>query len=627
MVFLAGCSVPLPDDLAARAPGTLDLRQVDFSAGDVYVLPTSWQFYWRRFLTAADLGSAKTPPDALLRGMQPWTGLNLRGRELPADGYATYRMRLLLPHDGDYALRMAHQLTAVSVFVNGQERARVGSPGTDLASSVPGRGVRTIAFQAKNGEAEIILHVANFHTFRGGLRHSLELGERATVERYGFRSIAIEWVLLGFFLAVVLYHLAFFFTQARELSFLYFGLFCLTFAIRVPFLGENTIDILVGELSWEFEARLLESLNLMAPPMLMLFLRSLFPDVVSRRVVWVYSLASFAFMCTHFFGMKVLARAMFLMYVVVLVPLLSHAVLITLRMALHGRRSAILMTGGMLCFCALCFWAMYRNWMAAPAADVALLGFAIFALFQSVALGQAYRDSFRERELLTARLNRSRAALTAQRKELEINLHDTVGGALTDLKILTERGIERARSDPGFEPAAHFTDMRERLDQTNLAFRGQLLFMEDLELTGTDPLTGLQLMLLRRYSDAGRELVFQVDEDCSLALQKAMSDDAWRFEFLQLAREICTNDLKYGEGESSWRLAFADVSRSKRSLAPFLLLQRNRIATQAPTPAETQEPVVRRAAQRAARLGGELVAERTSEEHALRVVLRPPKLH
>ncbi|MCR9141593.1 MAG: 7TM-DISM domain-containing protein [bacterium] len=602
---------------AARS-ATVNLRHVDFAGGEVVLVPTRWEFYWRRYLKPEDFRAVRRPAlDATVVGMKPWGEIgpiDSLGSSPPGVGFATYRLRLLVPPVAagrEYGFRIQQQLTSYRVYANGELKLTAGRVGRDRASSEPERMQHSFFVRPDaDGEIELILHVANFHIFRGGLRGVLALGERSPLEVYTNRKIAFDFILLGLFAAVCLYHLALFLMHPGESSFLWFTLLCLSFALRVPFMSEKTVNLVFHDLSWEFSLRLIGSINILSPAMMMFFLRSAFPAAVSLRAVAPYLIVSLPFLGLHFFDIKYFAPIMFGLYLFAIVPMLSHAAYVTLRMGLRGSVGARIMSIGVLLCVVFGFYAMYLNWKAEDAAPVALLAFAGLVMFQSVGLGQSYRDQLDARERLRMGLARSREALAAQRKDLEINLHDSLGGALTDLQVLVDRRLEDVEKSVAFDAREMLHSARERLDTMGRMFRGQLLFMEDLELTARDPIIGLRMVLLRRYTDAQREIDFNITDDAVPALKHAMADDRWRMDLVQLTRELCTNDLKYGAGESYWRFTL-DKDRG----ASIQLVQSNALLPERSDPVEEERPGeqagdqdirVSRARERVLNMGGEI---------------------
>jgi glucose-6-phosphate-specific signal transduction histidine kinase len=240
----------------------------------------------------------------------------------------------------------------------------------------------------------------------------------------------------------------------------------------------------------------------------------------------------------------------------VVVPSAVYLTIIVTRVALRRLRGSSWMAVGLLLFSAMLIYALVLGWRGQGGGFQAILSFATLAFFQAVAASQISNDRLLASQKLTEKLRQSEAALAHQRKELEINLHDSLGGNLTDLKIFSERMNTRS--------AVQYADLEKLKSKVALtinSFRSQLLFMEDLELASEELLTGLQMTLLRRYSDAGREVDFMLSPE--LENKRSMLNDAIspasRLSLFLLVQEICTNDLKYGRGDSRWRLsALAD---------------------------------------------------------------------
>ncbi len=518
-----------------------------------------------------------------------------QGRNFDGRGFGTYRMLVRLPPGKLYGFRIQQQLMAFRLYANGRLLVRAGRPGK--SATTPQRRQNSFYVEAGASPVELILHVSNHHMFRGGLRGILVVGEKASLDIYARRKIALDIALFGFLIAVALYHPAFFLMHPRRWAFAIFALLCLTFALRIPFMSEKTIHLLLPNIPWHWHLRLLGSTNILTPLVLVLFLRSVFPDRVGWKSVLPYFILSCIFLGVHFLDFRYLAPAMFLVYVLVVVPGLLHSVWVTASMSLRGSAGALLMTMGLCVTIALGLVAMYLNWRAEDAAPAALLTFALSVLLQAVGLGRTYRDELNARDVLRERLARSRRALAEQRKELEMNLHDGIGGALTDFQIAVDRGRERLADDPEYRPEELLGSLREGLERTNRMFRGQLLFMEDMELTTRDPVLGLRMMLLRRYADGGREIDFEIEPGTLEAYRIAMGQDEWRFQLLQLTRELCTNDLKYGAGESQWRY------RLKQGA-----LEIEQSNEPGPAPARPGNVAARRARERVEKMGGSLSA-------------------
>lgn len=72
--------------------GVLDLSQWNFDNGDA-LLNGEWEFYWQELLSAQESSSNKR----IIQFPQLWNDMELDGVNIDSRGYATYRLKLILP--------------------------------------------------------------------------------------------------------------------------------------------------------------------------------------------------------------------------------------------------------------------------------------------------------------------------------------------------------------------------------------------------------------------------------------------------------------------------------------------------------------------------------------------------
>ncbi len=164
----------------------------------------------------------------------------------------------------------------------------------------------------------------------------------------------------------------------------------------------------------------------------------------------------------------------------------------------------------------------------------------LFRINNLVSLSRSHRDAQRSEV-------RIREAAQQERARINSDLHDHLGASLTDLQLLSDA----ARSNPRVD-----ADFAERLqtmvrDAVHL-LRSDLLSLEDLTLLESDFIAGMHLIILRRYVEAGREIDFFAPEEDRELLSGRLGKDRTATLYAVL-KEIATNDLKYGAGETRWR--------------------------------------------------------------------------
>lgn len=597
MLALGGSCAP--NGNAVEKDGLLHIS----SGGRAVSVPGRWEFYWDRLLFSADFARENRPvPDAVLPGMSPWNGLPAGGQRAGYLGMATYRMLFSLDQtEGRAGLWLPHQLTAVRVFVDGELKAESGKIGSSPADTQPGRDWLVLFFDAP-GSHELIVQIANRSAFQGGMRGSLIVGPAEDVRRYSAQRQTLELLLIGIVAGAAIYHLCFFLLHRSQPAFLFFSLVCFTIVLRLPVQGSRTHTIFFEPLSWEATASLLAAINVWSLPLGIYFFRSLFPDFLPAKHAAAYVVVAAFASLMHLTSMPVLTLLNLLYTTIMLAVLVVHSAYV-LWHAFRAQRSAAFMAMGMGALGLLSGISLIQNWRGQDGSVYGLASFFFFVLFQALALSRYFQGVIEAEAGLTERLRESKEALTHQRQQLQVSLHDSLGGALTDLQVHTE---QQMRAEPSQNALAVIHD---RITDAVKMFRSQLLFMEDLEMTAQDLVPGLQMSLLRRYADAGREIDFDISPEAAERIEQGGEEVLPVDRVLDLfflATELCTNDLKYGQGESMWRI---DVSGSR-----LVISQRNGMRNAG---ASVHTP--HRASERVRRLSGEIRAQAVSGEYSVEV--------
>lgn len=261
--LLAALLLGLSPSPAAAAVGPAALPPPEAGSLDLSALPQDsfasldgeWEFTWAVLADplALALGEGPRPEPGRLPG--EWKDY---GRGYPPVGFGSYRLRITgMDPRRDWALRMGSFLSAARVFVNGSEVMVFGEPGTDPASEKPG-WLSTLALvrPAADGVADIVIHVSNFADRSGGLRTGMVLGDYKAVSRVRDRLRLFELFSVGILAMMGLYYLFLFAFRPSERPPLYFGLLCLSLALRIICYDEYFILDLFPGLPWIWLFRL-----------------------------------------------------------------------------------------------------------------------------------------------------------------------------------------------------------------------------------------------------------------------------------------------------------------------------------------------------------------------------------
>jgi signal transduction histidine kinase/ActR/RegA family two-component response regulator len=298
LLIVVGC---LQEEARKAAPtaqqGVLDLRDWNFVEDGSVNLDGQWAFYWKRLLTERDFRETALPASTgWMKIPSAWNGFDTGEERLSADGYATFRLRVHLGgRDNDLAFKLPEIAAAYRLWIDGKELASNGTVGSTAQQMTPRYLPLVRDFSANTDWISIVLQVSNFHESRGGIRHPILLGEEQQIRKSRERKIALELFLFGSLLVMALYNLVLFGLRPEERSPLYFSIFCLLMSLRVLISGEKYLLEIFPDLSWQVARALFMLTFVLAVPAFATFMRSLFAQEFSKRVVQAAQVAGLLF--------------------------------------------------------------------------------------------------------------------------------------------------------------------------------------------------------------------------------------------------------------------------------------------------------------------------------------------
>ncbi len=225
--------------------GLIDLSQWSFKTDGIVSLSGGWSFYFNEFLTHEDfkrgvnrLPIAITVPSTKseMKEIKPFKSNKF---------YGTLRLVIKLPKESDqnspiYGLRSNIVLSAYKLFVDGKSSGEVGQVGNSSEKSKPYYKSLNTFFYSESNEIELIYHTSDFYTEDCAITApSLGLSDQILDEsRF---AMGRDFFLFGMLLIMGVYHLGLYLKRRKELAPLYFGIFCLTFALRMIIVGERIL--------------------------------------------------------------------------------------------------------------------------------------------------------------------------------------------------------------------------------------------------------------------------------------------------------------------------------------------------------------------------------------------------
>ena len=411
---LTGCGRTKRTPLAKE--GVIDLTGWDFERDGNVALDGDWEFYWKRLLEPEDFISA-IPPEKTGYFQIPrfWNSYRLTGKPLKADGYATFRLKVIVNTGRiQTAIRVEDQATAYKLWVNETPLLGNGVVGTSRESMTPQYLAQISEVNPADKNLQLILQVSNYHLNSGGPNRRIWLGHEQKLRRGQMGFWTIDLLLFGCLVIIGLYHVVFYALRRKHPSPLYFGLSCLLWGIRIPFVGTGGkfVTVLFPAFPWEIALKIDLIAWYLAIPLIMMFISTLYPAECSGKVIRFFQGVGLLFSLTALLFPGRISGHSVIPYEVVSTLSFFYICLALSRAALRKRAGAVtIICGFMLLFFSGVNDILYDNNIISTGYLVPV-GMLAMILSQSLVLSGRFARSFTKIERLSQELKHKNIELS-----------------------------------------------------------------------------------------------------------------------------------------------------------------------------------------------------------------------
>ena len=213
-----------------------------------------WEFFWNLQLDPQMSLQESTVSSAEFVDVPSyWTDYRAQIPEVTAHGYATYRLRILLPQSYREKLMLAVPVfdSSFKLYVNGRFIHSSGISGTSFETTKPDYTPVNYSFYPQSDTIDVLIYVSNFHHRRGGFWLPMKFGQSEIVEKDLRQNSVFTLLSYGMLLAFSGFYFLFFLMFRNDRSMLYFSLSTLFLLLRSLFTGSFHILTFI-DLNWHW---------------------------------------------------------------------------------------------------------------------------------------------------------------------------------------------------------------------------------------------------------------------------------------------------------------------------------------------------------------------------------------
>lgn len=482
LIFAAALALRLDPRLVPpqAAEGVLDLRQFDLAKMPAN-LDGEWSFYWQRLIPPEDFGGKTAPEaDGVVLVPESWPRRVMAGVPLPARGYATFRLTVLIDpaHAERLALRLNSIHSAYTLWANGRLIASVGRVASDAVAEQNAQEIRLAALPSRAGEIELVMQTSNFHP-RPRSMASIQIGVEDQLRNDLEKRRGLTLLIAGTLLLMGIYHIALFAFDPSRRPPLYLALCALLWAAELLCNQANwPLRLFFPEISGELIFRCFRFSLPLSAAVGFQFFHSLYPQEIPRwalRIFWAVTLVMCALAVAAPTGLIALVLPYYYPFAIAKAAISVGALTLAVR---RQRQGALAILSGYMAFLLLALNDMLNDLHLIRTPQVMQVGMLAFMLAQTLALAQRFSRLFVSVETLSHELATRNQALEkevaeriqaqqdivavseSERSRISHELHDGLCQQLTAARLLclTLSGDESAPAARGLKRLADILD-------------------------------------------------------------------------------------------------------------------------------------------------------------------------
>ena len=409
--------------------GFIDLRDHCFSEHGTVKLRGEWEFYWKEFYSPGFIMEHRPAPDFYIRQPMSWADHKDAPVSPAVQGYATYRLSVILPKGLQKAekaallgIKLIECHSAYEIFINGKKYGGNGRIATCPENFIPLVRPATYPFIPVSDTLEIIVHAANFFdNNQGGIDDNVLLGDHSELIRHTQKQDAIFIIAFGILFFMAIYHLILYMLRRKERLNLYFALICIVMSVFSLWQGNKLILQYLPGMSMELYFRIWIS-AVGGVGLWMMFYYKLLPIEMNRKVTrviaWfflIHSILALLLPVSFYFR---IVNFIFLAALVSIIWMFTAFV----RAVINKREFAFIIFIGMLVPIATAINDALFGLDLIVTGYYAPAGFLFFLLSQSYLLSLRFSRSFRQVEILSTELEKLNTSLETIVEERTLQL-------------------------------------------------------------------------------------------------------------------------------------------------------------------------------------------------------------
>ncbi|WP_411824289.1 7TM diverse intracellular signaling domain-containing protein [Leptospira sp. 'Mane'] len=537
ILYLLQCSdLSKPKPFSVASSGKISINKEDLLDRAV-PLTGSWEFYWKHSLE--DLEKEKLKPNYVpVPGI--WREYDVSLHTL--EGYGVYRLNVQIPDEvSEVQLQIPRLPGIYEVYLNHKKIFSNGNPGKTSSDTYLTAHPFSDIISVSDKKFILSVAVSNFrgNILKAGIRKPFLLGNGGFLEKEEQKMEWLEIFLITVIFSFGLYHFVFYLSYRKDLTPLYFSLFCIIVS-SYSFITSDIQYRLVPSLSLDLRIRAEFFCEVAFVPILYLLFSKMFPyQYKSKYMKYFISTTSVFFFGIFFFNESGVVELY--KYYLYFPPIYAIPILGGLIFAIKDKEPkalTIFLTGLILAITMLndVIYGLYEIYLLFPYSfPLGLIG---FVALNSYIISYRFTDDLertKEFAKLQLKYNEQLKFQTEERSRIASDIHDSIGSELTAILFELEAKGKKDQT---------LLKLKKEMSQLISNVR-DIVFLMHHQGNKKELVEEVIIRYCKRIHETGRIQVHSKIGDVSEVLK---IDECLHVQKIFL--EVMSNILRHGEAES-----------------------------------------------------------------------------
>lgn len=267
--------------------GKISLQNWNSQEEEIVKLDGEWDFYPNELITPSPNEDVFKNYERIHKSINVPEEWDRYIAETPTPyGVGTYRLRITVPEEDRYGIKLNTIRNANKVYINGEELGSAGVPSKSKEEYRFDFKKYVVIEESKDEQFEIVILVANKEYARGGIVTSIQFGKADQILASKSIGQFIEaFLITGYLLFSFIYITTYFRLKKNTMHELYFSLFCLFQGLYVSTVNERWIYLLFPSISPIIQVKIQMVAISLAVLFFLLFVYHFFNTNINKKIV------------------------------------------------------------------------------------------------------------------------------------------------------------------------------------------------------------------------------------------------------------------------------------------------------------------------------------------------------